>query len=176
MTMKQAILLAYEKGYRVTDDGVLIGIKGLPLTVINRGKQRYPTFSVSGLTSVNNKYGVFGIPVHKYAAYCFYGDDVWLSECVRHLDSNVLNISKSNIVLGTNSENNLDKTSEARSNAAKKARAAQGKRPLNSKFSDDQVRYIRLSDKPDLEISKEFNVSKQAIWLIRKRKNYADVV
>lgn len=51
---------------------------------------------------------------------------------VRHLDGDTLNLSKDNIVLGTSQENQYDKPGSARRGAAKKARAAQGLRPLNS--------------------------------------------
>lgn len=175
MSLKNAIRYAYSKGYRVSDDGILYGVKGLPLIVKVRGNQKYPTFTVNGFKEVKNKYGVYGIPIHRFAAYCFYGEKIWEYECVRHLNGNVEDVSKGNIVLGSHSENNMDKDLLARKNAAKIARAAQGKRPLNSKFTDQQVIMIRRSSKTNNELANEFNVSRQAIWLIRKGKNYGDV-
>ncbi len=169
------MMVAAQKGYWVTDDGVLIGMKGKPLVIATRGDQRYPTFSVAGVKDVSNKYGVFGIPVHKYAAFCFYGPDSLDVECVRHLNGNVLDVSRSNIVLGTHSENNMDKTKEIRSRAAKIARAAQGTRPINAKFSDEEVRFIRSSNKSQTELANYFGVTRQAIWQIKNRKNYNDV-
>jgi hypothetical protein len=175
--MWKAIELAYKKGYRVTDNGLLIGLNGRPLSVKLRGNQRYPTFSVSGVDGIKNKYGVFGIPVHKYAAYCFYGDEARNSECVRHLNGNALDFSKENIALGTHQQNEYDKAAEIRSNSARKARAAQGYRAKNSKFNTDQVKYIRSSHpaKSYREIAEEFNVTPQCIFLIVKRKNYSDI-
>ena len=173
--MKEAILLAYQKGYRVTEEGTLLGMNGTPLIIRKRGKQKYPTFTVNGLKSVSNKYGAFGIPVHKYAAYCFYGDSIWDAECVRHANGNVEDVSKANILLGTHSQNNLDKDKEIRVAAAKKARAAQGTRPKNSMFTDDQVRYIKSSLEKDSVLAEMYGVTKQAIWRIRKGINYADV-
>lgn len=175
MSLKDAILTAYEKGYRVTDDGILIGMKGKPLRMACSGNQFYPTFSVSGVKSVNNKYGVFGIPVHKFAAYCFYGSESFDAECVRHLNGNVLDVSMDNIALGTRSENELDKDPEVRRAVAKKARAAQGHRPSNAKFSDAEVRYIRQSAKNGQELAEQFGVTRQAIYLIRKKKNYGNI-
>jgi hypothetical protein len=175
MIMKEAILLAYKKGYRVTEEGVLLGVKGKPLLIKIRGKQKYPTFSVNGLKLVPNKNGVFGIPVHRFAAYCFYGDAVWNAECVRHKNGNTEDVSKTNIVLGTHSENNLDKDKSIRVAAAKKARAAQGKRPKNSIFTDEEVKIIRSSPEKDNGLAKKYGVTRQAIWRIRKGKNYGDV-
>lgn len=175
MIMHDAIRIAYERGYRVSDNGVITSPYGNVLKLSVGKNQYYPTFSIAKVPNVKNKYGVFGIPAHKFAAYCFYGEDMFDAECVRHLNSNVLDISKNNLVLGTHSENNLDKLKEVRVSAAKKARAAQGKRPKNSKFSDDDVRYIRSSSLSDKQLSEIYNVTRQAIWLIRKGRNYGDV-
>lgn len=167
-------MLAYQRGYRTTNEGQIISpfsMKPLKLSIAKN--QKYPTFSISKVPGVKNKYGVFGIPAHKFAAYCFYGELVWDAECVRHLNGNVLDISKNNIVLGTHSENNLDKIKEARVAAAKKARAAQGIRPLNAKFSDDEVAWIRSCKESNSQLAKKFNVTRQAIWKIRKGENYA---
>jgi len=175
--MWNAIEFAYQKGYRVTESGDLIGLMGKPLTVKLFGEQRYPTFSVAGFDGVSNKYGVFGIPIHKYAAYCFYGEEAISAECVRHLNGNTLDFSKSNIALGTHQQNEYDKVAEVRSASAKKARAAQGYRAKNSIFTADQVRYIRDSypAKTYKQIAEEFNVTSQCIFNIVKRKNYSDV-
>ena len=173
--MQDAIRIAFERGYTVTEDGILISPLGNKLKISISGKQRYPTFSVSKIPNVTNKYGVFGIPVHKFAAFCFYGENVFSANCVRHLNGNVLDVSKNNISLGTRSQNNLDKDSEVRVSAAKKARAAQGKRPTNAKFTDEQVVYIRSTDIKDKDLAVEYNVTRQAIWRIRKGKNYNDV-
>jgi len=176
-TMWKAIEFAYKKGYRITDSGTLIGLTGKPLSVKLSGNQRYPTFSVSGFEGVANKYGVYGIPIHKYAAYCFYGEQAKEAQCVRHLNGNTLDFSKSNIALGTHQDNEYDKLSEVRSNSARKARAAQGHRAKNSIFTTDEVRYIRNSypAKTYKKIAEEFNVTSQCIFLIVKRKNYSDI-
>lgn len=132
----ERILEAVERGYTVNEQGEFFGPKG-KLTIKKSGKQRYPTFSTN--------WGgfVFGIPAHIFAAYVFYGDDAFQEGIVvRHLNADTEDLSKNNIVLGTHSENNLDKPSEARSRAAKKARAAQGKTPTNAKLTQDQVQEV----------------------------------
>lgn len=128
---------AFERGYRITEDGILHGMKG----VINYklyGNQRYPTFSTN--------WGgfVYALPVHLFAAYVFYGVSAFeKGVVVRHLNANTLDCSKVNLVLGTPSENENDKPKHVRSRSARIARAAQGKRPLNAKLTDDQVSEIR---------------------------------
>lgn len=173
--MYDAIRIAYERGYRVSEDGVLTSPYGNNLKLSISKGQRYPTFSISKVPNVKNKYGVFGIPAHKFASYCFYGEQMFSFDCVRHLNGNVLDISKNNLILGSHSENNLDKIKEVRVAAAKKARASQGLRPKNSKFSDDDIRSIRSSDLSNKQLSEMYNVTRQAIWLIRKKVNYSDV-
>lgn len=169
---QKAILIAYKKGYRVSDSGVLTGMNGKILSVSNG---RYPTFSVN--VGENTNSGVYGVPVHMFAAYCFYGEKSFQAECIRHLNGRVKDFSKKNIVLGTHSDNNMDKSPESRSAAAKKARAAQGHRAKNSKFSDDEIRYIREQGKKRSQqsIADEFSVTRQCINLILKGKNYNDV-
>lgn len=131
------IIEAVDRGYHVSDNGVLFGVKG-KLSVKLFGEQRYPTFST------NWDGYVYGIPVHLFAAYFFFGSVAFEKGIVvRHLDSNTLNFSIDNLKLGTHSENQLDKPKSVRVNAAKIARASQGKRPLNAKLTDDQVAEIR---------------------------------
>lgn len=98
------------------------------------GTQRYPSFTLSGKRSFT---------FHKFVAYILYGEESFKEGInVRHLDGNVLNLSKSNIVLGTSSENQLDKPKHIRKAAASKARLSQG-RPTNSILDEEDVRDIR---------------------------------
>lgn len=177
-TIRKAIYIAYERGYRVTEDGRLINAEGRELVVKRRGKQRYPTFSLNDKRI--SKSGVFGIPVHRFAGYCFYGDKIFNKDLVlRHLDANTENISKENLVLGTHSDNNLDKPKSTRIRAAKKARSAQGYRPHNAKLEDAQVREIRArynNGESGYSISEDYGVSAQTIYYIIKGKRYADVI
>ena len=93
------------------------------------GTQRYPSFNIS-LLQGNKSSGTF--PFHKFVAYILYGEESFAKGVhVRHLDGNTLNLSKENIVLGTASENELDKCAEVRKSSAKKARSSQGSRPNN---------------------------------------------
>ena len=127
---------AYARGYKVVD-GELHGPKGR-LSIKLSGKQRYPTFS----TNWGGR--VYGLPVHKLAAYQYYGEESFKEGIVvRHLDANTLNISRDNILLGSHSENNLDKCPKLRSKVASVARKAQGSTPKNAKLTTEQVQEIR---------------------------------
>lgn len=174
--LERLIRRSYDRGYRVTPDGVLIGLKGKPLPVRKRGKQSYPTFSVSTSETVCK---VFGIPVHKFAAFCFYGSAVFEPGIVvRHKNGNVYDVSAVNILIGSHSQNNLDKPAATRMKAAKLARAAQGYRAYNALFTDDQIRGIRLRAFKRGEkaaLARELGVAKTTITDILKRRIYADV-
>ena len=166
------IKIAKNRGYFVDFSGILYGPNGKKL-IKKYGAQRYPTFTIT----IDNI--VQSIPIHTLAAYCFYGEYVFLeNKVIRHLNGNTLDVSFTNIKLGTHSENNLDKKKEVRSLAAKKARKSQGYRAHNHKFTDDEVKLIRYMFKNNhkqTKIAKKFNVTTQCIYLIVKKKAYKDV-
>ena len=171
------IIEAFERGYRVTKDGSLYGPKG-EINVKLYGSQRYPTFTTNwgGRT--------FGVPAHHFAAYCFYGLDSFSPDVViRHLNGNTLDISKQNIVLGTHSENNLDKLLYKRVRAAKAARRAQGRTPTNAKLTPEQVQEIRDAYKPYMDkkapngfvkdLEKKYGVCRTVLCGIKRGNKYA---
>lgn len=98
------------------------------------GKQRYPATALNKSKS---------FPIHKFVAYILYGEESFKGGVeVRHLDGNTLNLAKSNLLLGSSSENQLDKAVSDRRNAASTARLAQP-RPTNAKLKPEDVRDIR---------------------------------
>lgn len=174
---QKRILEAVQRGYTVSDDGRLFSTNK-ELKYGLHGTQRYPTFS----TNWNGI--VFSIPIHLLASYVFYGTKAFeRGIVVRHLNGNTLDFSKANIVLGTHSENNLDKPKHIRIKAARLARKAQGVRPRNAKLTDEQVRRVKdfyksLSGKkaPNGTVSKladELGVCRHVICNIKIGKSYA---
>lgn len=132
-------------GYRYDDSGNVVGISGRFLVIRCSGKQRYPTFSVNYMGKV------FGVPAHKFAGYCLWGERAFdKGLCVRHLNANTDDFSRSNLELGTYRENSLDKPREVRVAAARKARASQGYSPCNKVLSDSEERAL-LEDASLLE-------------------------
>lgn len=170
------ILETYNKGYRINLEGKLLNPENKEINFKLYGKKRYPTFSIN----YNKK--PYGIPVHLFAAYCFYKEESFLKEfVVRHLDGNVLNVSFKNIKLGTHSQNNLDKCPIKRKLAARKARLSQGDKFLNKKLSIQDVKFIRqeysnlIGKTPKgfiLNLMNKFNVSKPTIFNVIHYKNY----
>ena len=131
--LQNRIVEATQRGYYVTEDGKLFGPKG-QLKCRCYGKQAYPTFS----TNWGGR--VYGIPAHKLAAYCFYGKDSFEpGVVVRHLNADVLDISRRNIALGSYSDNEMDKPAQVRSRSAAAGRRSQGYRAVNRKLTEDQV-------------------------------------
>jgi len=122
---------AYSKGYRVLEDGVLIGPRGPRKTQLNNDGYRYFSFR-----DFDNKYAY--CTVHRLAAYQWFGDELFKDGIeVRHLDSNRQNCARPNLALGTKVENNADKAPEVR-----QAIADAGGRALRS-LSEEQVRQLR---------------------------------
>lgn len=165
---------ALDKGYSVVD-GVLYGPRG-KLGVKRRGKQRYPTFST-------NWGGVQSLPVHVFAAFCYYGYEVFNPNLqVRHLNGDTEDISRVNIVLGTPSENQLDKAQSKRAEAARKARASQGAAAINRKLSEaDQKRVMEFYDNLEgkkaanglvKKLCEEIGISRTALRSFYKGKTY----
>ena len=174
---QERIIEAYHRGYKVTVDGLIYGPKG-NLSIRLYGKQRYPYFS----TNWGGK--VYGIPMHQFAAYCFYGEKFFdKSMVVRHLNGNTLDISKDNITLGTYSQNEMDKPRHVRVRSAKAARKAQGVSSCRAKLSDEDVRYIRSQYKTlcggkapngfTKSLCEKFGVSRTVINKVVRGKHYA---
>lgn len=175
---QQKMLEALDRGYTVTDEGVLYGPKGR-INFKCYGKQKYPTFST-------NWGSPLGIPVHQFAALVFYGRESFSTNLVvRHLDGNTMNLSKDNIKLGTHSENNMDKPAQTRRNAAGQARRSQGITPANAKLSAEDVNYIRrkyaeLEGKKapngwTKKLSAELGVSRTVLIKVKRGEYYASI-
>jgi len=170
------VVVAYERGYRVTDDGRLFGTRGQELEIKIRSTQKYPNRQVS----IDGKGKNFTI--HRLAAYCFYGDDLFEEGItVRHLNGDVLDCRKSNIALGTIRENHMDKCPEVRSRSASIAAKSRVnlKRPSQRKLSDEQALDVKqmLSEEVDVvTISKKHNVSSMTIYQIKYGETYKDII
>jgi hypothetical protein len=164
---------AYQKGYRVTEEGVLIGLSDNVLPIKLRSTNKYPFFTI------RYEGRKVTITVHKFAAYCFYGEIVLSSGLdVRHLNSDVTDASKINIVTGTRSENMHDMPKEKRIALAvfrSKARAGKGIVGHNRKLSHDQARDIkqRLRDgETGASIARFYKVSDEVIYQIKRGDTY----
>ena len=178
--IRLVILDAYSRGYRVTAKGKLISPHGVErvIKVHSKRKASYPFFSISVATFIA-KSKVFGIPVHKFAAYCFYKEESFRDGLeVRHVNGNVLDVSKRNIKLGTRSQNELDKPKAVRRRSAQCARMSQGSIPFNRRFTDAEVSEIRSLCRGggrgiQSQQARRFKVGKTTISKIVRGESYA---
>ena len=150
---------AYSLGYRVTDDGVLMG----PLGV------RKPRLNYDGYYTFNFKSGRKNrtATVHRLAAYQHFGDALYAPGIeTRHLDSCRTNNCKANIARGTRSDNAFDKP--------KATRLKQG-REAATKLSDEQVTQLRVERDAGATLKilcSKYGLGKSTVSYIVNRRTY----
>lgn len=158
----KAILLAKEKGYHINKDGTVISPKGNLLKLV-RQQNGYLVFAIRNGKKTST------IFVHRYQAYEKFGDKLFKSECVRHLDGDRSNNSYENIQIGTFYENDKDKPIELR----KKFALAGAK--TRRKLSDENVNDIKgrlLLGESLSKIAKSYSVARTTIQQIKDGKTY----
>jgi hypothetical protein len=138
----EAIVRALSSGrYRVDVDAGRIYGPVRELQIKRHPGQHCPTvrLHVSGMPRP-----AYSVPAHKVIAYASWGDSAFEPGIhVRHLDGNNENNARSNLALGTPSQNERDKPAEVRSRAAAQARAAQGRVPANAIIDPNVVESLR---------------------------------
>ena len=128
-----AVVTAYQKGYRVVG-GVPYGPSGKALKAARQERNGYVRLMFS--VKVNKE--PRKVYAHKLVAYQKYGSRIFeLGIYVRHLDGNSLNNQDDNIVIGSQSQNEMDKQPEIRKNVAIKAASH------NRRFTDEQMHHIK---------------------------------
>ena len=111
----KAALVAWYKGYRISDDGELVNGAGQALVLKAKKSDRgYPRF---GVWFEDEKRAV-RIAVHKYAAFCFFGLKAFSAPCIRHRNDCRTDFSRGNLLLGTEVDNCQDKCPKQRSRVA----------------------------------------------------------
>jgi hypothetical protein len=175
----QRVVEAVQRGYYVTLCGRLFGPKG-QLKVRRAENQHCPTFST------NWSGRVYGIPVHKLAAYQWFGEAAFAPGThVRHLDANTENFKITNLRLGTATQNARDVPPEQRAAKARHARAAQGFTSTNAKLTPEDVRHIRavyaaktgktVAQGVCAELCRRYGVSRTVINKVVRREYYPNV-
>lgn len=143
--MQRNVKRALERGYYVLDNGNVIGIRGYILKPYSNkfdGRLRISVVPYPGCKPRS-------VMVHQIAALQRFGETAFLSSAeIRHLDGNLKNNSKTNIALGTSSENQMDIPVETRTARARKA--ARTLRSLSSarvkKLRADRARGMKYVD------------------------------
>lgn len=133
---KPYVKLAYDKGYRATKSGDILGTSGKTRKLVVYGNKNYPYLGFTlAIPSTKRKVWVFA---HQLQAYQKFGDEYLLSDLVvRHLNSDSLDNSYENIDIGTQKENMLDVSVDVRLKRSHYAAKTQ------RKVSPEQVVEIR---------------------------------
>lgn len=130
------VKLAVAKGYSIQPDGTPIGVKGHPLkgSLHKTGRSRSPYRSINVKVGRDTK-RVF---VHQLQAYQMFGEAA-LAEGVqvRHLNGDSVDNRDTNIAIGSQLDNHMDRPAEVRQLHAQKAANA---RKL---WTDAKVRELR---------------------------------
>lgn len=97
---KQAIIEAFNRGYEITESGLVYSHKGVLLSQF-KNKKGYLEFAYRMLNGHKKN-----IKVHKYQAYAKYTDIFLISEAVNHKDGDKENNHIDNIQITTFKEAN----------------------------------------------------------------------
>lgn len=163
----QVLILTYQKGYRITNDGKLLNSKGKELVGGDKpvGKSIYKHFT----TRFQKKFVV--ITFHRLQAYQKFGDKIFEEGIVvRHLDGNSLNNSWDNIAIGTSSDNQMDIPKEIRTRSAIKA--SRKMQNNNRSFNERCKIYEHLKNGiPYSEIMLKYNISSKGTLSFMKNKS-----
>tara|TARA_R110000751_G_scaffold307674_1_gene430554 strand:- start:4412 stop:4891 length:480 start_codon:yes stop_codon:yes gene_type:complete len=153
--------IAYEKGYRVTKDGELIGLFNTKIGCVN-GKG----YEQTGIR-LNKKH--INLETHRLQAYEKYGNKLFEDGIVvRHLNGNALDNSWHNIAIGTSKDNYMDIPEKTR------------KEMLLAKIKYHKEFVIKLREEYKVvknynELARKYNISVGTIYdLINKRKVFKD--
>jgi hypothetical protein len=161
-----AVKTAYEKGYRANDDGSINGLYAEKLK-LGKGSNGYLLFRIRVGESLKT------VPAHRFAAYCFFGEELYKHECVRHINGEKTDNRKSNLLLGTLADNYKDNSESWRKDFADKGAA------VKRKLSDIDVLEIRsmlANGDSYRQISSKFGVAKSTIQQIKEGKSYKWVI
>lgn len=160
------IIIAYEKGYRVTESGDVISPKGNILKAY-RGKKGYWVLGIR----INKR--IVNIFVHRFAAYQWFGSTILDTNLVvRHLDGDSTNNRKENLALGTLSENQMDCPPKIR--LKRSLIAVQYLR----KLSENEVLSLLKDRKNGMlytQLMKKYNIAKSTVSYIVNRKTYRHI-
>jgi hypothetical protein len=133
MTVKEKIVEAIKKGYRVDENGnVYSAFRKLSLCINSKGYYHF---------SIRYNKNRYPIQVHQFVAYLKFGDKIFEEDIeIRHFDGNSLNNSSDNILIGTHVENMQDIPKRKRIVAAIVGGSSV------RRFTDDEVKSI-INDK-----------------------------
>ncbi len=167
----RATALAFERGYRVDDEGRLVAPSGRVRVVSYRQKRSVGT--PYGRVSLRTEEGSRSFEVHKLAAYQRFGDAAFEpGVVVRHLNGCSTDNRPANLALGSQSENMLDRSEDDRKAHALKAAAA--KRKLAESDVRDLVA-MRRGGARGMDVARQFGVPESTVSEIMSGKLYSEL-
>ena len=157
-----AILLAYERGYRIINGEIINDKNKVVPGYVNNGYKRF---------SVIIENSVINVKVHRFIAYQKYGDKIFTKGVhVRHLDNNPLNNKEDNIEIGSGIENSLDRNPELRLAHAYTASLS------NQRFDLETIKLIKVDREAGMSfnaIARKYNAPKGTVrYLIKNSIAY----
>ena len=154
--INEAVIYAFNKGYRVCKDGTVVSPKGAIIKG-RIGNTGYKRFNIR----LNGK-ETSQVYIHKLCAYQKYGDIAFQTDCVRHLDGNPLNNCPDNIKIGTQSDNMMDIPKDVRQKKAEHATS------FTRKYNKNEVRdFYKQNGNSYKKTMNHFGMtSKGTLWFI----------
>jgi hypothetical protein len=136
---------AYKLGYRVKENGDLIGLRGKPIGSVCNGYHRF---------KIRKNNGYINCLTHRLQAYQKYGEEIYKYGIVcRHLNGNPLDNSINNIAIGTQSDNMMDRKPEDRLAHSRLASS------YNQKHNPDIIKEYYAKEKSYKKTMAHFNIS-----------------
>ena len=151
-------VIANKRGYKVTKDGIFLGVKENVLTTKNKGYFR-ASIKVDGKERT--------LFAHRLQAYQKYGDAIYEKGiCVRHLNGDKSDNSFDNIAIGTNRDNMMDKPK------AERERIANIASKQTIKYNKDEViEYYNNCNRSRKKTIERFGMSKAGLhYILNDRK------
>lgn len=171
----KAILKAVKLGYTITKEGEPFSPSGKPLVAFarnrgSRGKYRQFTLSIEDIEAGTAKISS-AVRIHRMVAYLKFGEAAFEPGVkARHKDGNSLNNAWDNIILGTQSDNMMDRPEEDRIAHAK--HAAKSRRKLTDADAKN-IRAMRADGATLKEICAKYRIAKSTASYVVNKKTYA---
>lgn len=161
--------IAFSKGYRVTEDGTQVkNLRTGNSLSCWIDKKSYRCFNIR---TENRK--KLNISVHRLQAYQKFREKLYEEGIVvRHLDGDSLNNAISNIEIGTQTDNLLDRSAECRLLHARKAAR------VNRKLTEEQVLSLlkdRSTGQTYVQLAEKYGLTKSTVGSIIRRETYTDL-
>ena len=159
--LNRAVIIVFEKGYRVSSDGEIVRNPKGKVLKINLSPSGYPYFSARPFSRKEHKHSL-SIPIHKLQAYQKFKNKLFDKNIeVRHLDGDPKNNHFENIVIGNHSKNMMDRPIKKRIKSAKHASSFK-----KNSWSDEFIQKIKREHEGGasyLDLSRKYNISKGSL-------------